>query len=240
VPAGRPLGFLRNLGALRRRGGVSGTLELLGARAFPRIAFYRRTAVVAAVPAGKLSPELNPRRLIQSDGQIEELHARLAASGEPEVPAFTPEMLRRRFAEGYQLWLFHIDGEVAHLRWLAPPRVRFEALSVPVAPGDRVVEAAVTLPGFRGHRLNDRCDRHVQAVLAGEGAERIVSVINAFNRNYLAATLAREWWLLAMVHEAGVAGWRWVRVEVTAPGEGAPFEAAGVSTRRWTRHPQAA
>jgi hypothetical protein len=29
VPAGRPLGFLRSMGALRRRAGVLGTVELL-------------------------------------------------------------------------------------------------------------------------------------------------------------------------------------------------------------------
>jgi hypothetical protein len=214
---------------------VAGTLELLAARAAPAIAFYKRTAVVATPTAGSKSPELAPRVVTASDAEVEELHARMAASGEPEVPAFAPDELRRRFAEGYRLWLFHVDGQVGHMRWIAPPRLLVGGTWVPVAKGDAVVEAAVTLPGFRGHRLNDRCDRHVQAVLAEEGANRIVAVVNAFNRNYLAATLAREWSLLAMVHEAGAGRRRWVRVDVADPNAGVPFETAGMTPGGWVR-----
>jgi SAM-dependent methyltransferase len=229
----RASGFLSNLGRVKGRAGWGGLAELVLARASPRWLAYQRTTLIETPLTGRAHPELDPRCLLASEPVVEELYARLAASGEPEVPAFSPAMVRRRFAAGQAAWLFHRDGRPVHARWIVRDRLRFSGVSLPLPAGYCATEAAVTLPEYRGQGLHVQANEHVRAALRDDGAKGMMSAINGFNRRFLAMTLsprvgARR---LATVHTLSFAGGRWVRV-VPAPQAHAPA-GMGVPMGRW-------
>lgn len=235
----RATGLVRNLRALWRRVGAAGVMELVASRALPRALSYTRMLLVeTAVDRGALHPELEPRRLRAPDAGVLELHAALAASGEPEVPAFTEGDLRERFAAGYELWLFHVDGHVAHALWWGAPHVRFGRLTVPIEDGDRVTEAAVTVPGLRRKGLHRRALEHVHAVAHEEGVSRILSAVNGFQRGLLAtAGSDADVTVHAQLELLTVAARTWVRITPETDAGRRFFERAGLPLQRWMRSP---
>ncbi len=229
----RATGFLRNLGQTVTRAGWLGVLELLAARAAPALIAYERTTIIDTPLEGRAHPEFEPRRLVAPDAEADELFARLAATGEPEVPAFSPAMMRRRFASGHELWLFSVDGQPAHARWIVRDSLRLVGLSIPLPAGYCTTEAAVTLPEFRGRRLHGHANEHLRAVLGGDGTRGMFSAINGFNRRLLAWTLSPAGGAcrVATVHTLSFAGRRWLRV-VSHSGALADV-GLGMATHRW-------
>ena len=235
----RASGFLSNFSRVRRRSGWSGAVELVLARAAPRWLSYQRTSLIETPLEGRPHPELAPRRLNAPEPLVDELCARLASSREPEVPAFSPSMVRQRFAAGHELWLFHLDGSPVHARWIVRDRLRFAGVTTALPPGYCATEAAVTLPGFRRLGLHVRANEHVRTAMSEEGARGMVSAINGFNRRFLATTLSPSVGAhrFATVHALAFAGRRWIRVVPSPPRETGGLEPADldVPTRRWMR-----
>jgi hypothetical protein len=234
-------GFLRNLGQVHRRVGTGGIVELIAARAFPWASFQRLAIIDATTSAGKLHPELRPQRLRSPEPEIERFHVRLAQSGEPEVPAFMPDMLRQRFAAGHELWTFRADDETAHAKWVVSDCLRFAGRSLPLRPDERAFEAGVTLPKFRRRGLNGRAREHVSGVLASEGVRGILGGINGFNRRLLATTLripgTRH---SATIYTVSLGPVRWSRAVPTSSTNAALLERRGLPLGRWFRELPAA
>jgi SAM-dependent methyltransferase len=233
----RAIGFLRSARRVCSRAGPRGVVELVVARALPGLLSYERvTLIEAPMDDRELHPEMRPRRVRSSSPEIEEFHARLAATAEPEVPAFTPEDLRERFEAGHELWLFHEGEEIAQARWIVRDRLRFGGLTVPLAPHERAHEAVVTPAEFRRRGVNKAARKHLRAVLAGEGVTTLLSAIHGFNRRFLPSTLgitgARR---VVTVHVVCIAHRRWYLAAPHAPTGVALLERGGLRTGRWTR-----
>jgi SAM-dependent methyltransferase len=223
---------------LHRHVGTGGIAELLVARVTPRLLSYHRMLLAEGPVDGPLHPELSPVRLRRSTPDVQELHAALAASGEPEVPAFSASILDERFAAGCELWLFHVDGEVAHARWRGPQRVRFGALTVPARREDPVIESVVTLPRFRGLGLSGRGAEHMGAVFREEGARRQLYAINGFNRRYVTSVLtSRDVLPMATVQSVSLGGRGWVKVLPQTDSGQRFFNDAKLTTGRWVPNP---
>jgi SAM-dependent methyltransferase len=235
----RAAGFLLSLRRVHRRVGAGGTLELLAARALPRLLSYQRTLIIETpLKDGELHPELRPLQVRRRDPATEAFHARLASTGEPEVPAFTSEVLDQPFAAGHELWLFHDGDAAAHARWVVSDHLRLAGLEIPLASDERVTEAVATVTGLRARGLNARAREHVRAVLAGEGATRMLCGINGFNRRFAATTLRIEGArLLAVIHAVSVGGRRWVRAAPSATDGVELLARAGVRAGRWVPDP---
>jgi hypothetical protein len=219
----RARGFVRNLRAVFRRAGMGGVIELIAARALPDLLSYRRLVVLGtSLDGGDVHPELRPRRVDAPEPATDLLHTRLGWSDEPDVSAFTPAHVARRLAAGQQLWLFHVDGRLAHARWLVPDRLYVAGRSLRLEPGEFATEGAVTLPEFRGRGLAVAAREHLRSVLGMEGGESMFSVVNGVNRRFLAAALAIEGVdHLATLHVFRVAGRQWVgAVRVSPAGAG--------------------
>lgn len=234
----RIVGFLRSFRGVYARVGARGLAELVFGRAFPGLAFHERMVLVRSPIRETSLSDLGVRRLRRPEPDIEELFARLAATAEPEVPAFPPGELRRRFAAGHELWVFSADGEIVHARWLAADRRRFAGVSLPLRPGERTTEGVVTVASFRGRGASSAAREHVRTLLAREGAGTMFSAIHGFNRAYLASTLrfpgAER---LATVHAIGLGGRRWLRAAPAGTAGTALLEERGMPTRRWISGP---
>ncbi len=235
----RAAGMLRNVRELHRRVGMGGVAELLVSRAFPRaLSYTRMLAVEMAVGQGVHHPQLEAVRLRAPDPRATELLAALSGSGEPEVPAFSAEDLASRFEAGYELWLFHLEGQVACAIWSGPPRLLFGDLSVPIEQGDRVAEAAVTIPALRNRGMHRMGVEHMHAVARDEGVKRMLSAVNGFNRVLLAKADSHPGvTVLARLRMVSVAGRRWVRVSPETDSGRRLFERAGLPANRWARSP---
>ena len=219
--------------------GTRGILELLAARGLPGVISYQRVTLIETPGSGdELHPELRPHRRRRSDAAIEDFHARLVDAGEPEVPAFSAEVLQARFAAGHELWTFEVDGALAHARWTVSDCLRFAGLSVPLVPGEHVTEAILTLPRFRRHGLNVTARAHVRAALGAEGATRMLSAINGFNRGFMRSTLgitgARP---VAEVRVLSLGRRRWYRAAACSAGA-TLLARGGLRAGRWTREPE--
>jgi hypothetical protein len=234
-PRHRATGLLRSLSTLRRRAGIAGLVELCVARAFPGILSYERAVIVATpLAGGRLRPELAPRRLRSSEPAIDEFHARLAATREPEVPAFSPDALRRRFEEGYELWVFHLGGQIAHARWVVSGRRRFPGGSIPLRSDERASEAVVTAAEFRGRGLAWAARDHVRAELSAEGVSTMFSAPSGFNRGFLVATLRSSGAeRVATMHLVSVGRRRWLRAAPGSPSQAELLERRGLAHSRW-------
>jgi hypothetical protein len=236
----RAAGFFRNLRHVHRRVGTGGIVELIGARAFGWASYERIAIIDAATSAGKLHPELRPTQVSSLEPEIERFHARLARSGEPEVPAFTSEALTQRFAAGHELWVFRAGGQIAHAKWVASDCLRFADRSLPLRPDERVLQAGVTLPEFRRRGLNGRAREHVAKVLESQGVTRILGAINGFNRRLLATSLrlpgTRH---AATIHTISLGSKRWLRAVPASPADAALLEGRGVPIGRWLLEPPA-
>ncbi len=235
----RAAGFLRSLPAVHGRIGTAGVVELIGARALPGVISYGRTVIVATpLDGGRHRPELAPRRLRSSEPAIEEFHAQLAATGEPEVPAFSPEELTRRFAAGHELWVFHVNGRIAHARWVVADQRRFPGGSLPLRADERASEALVTAAEFRGRGLAWAARDHLRAVLSAEGVTTIFSAPSGFNRGFLAATLrSRGAEHVASMHLVAVGRRRWLHAVPGSPYQARLLESRGLAHGRWVAVP---
>ena len=226
-------GFLSTFGRVRRRLGWRGVAELLLARTAPRLLAYQRTTLIDTPLVGSAHPELDPRRVVSPEPTVNALFDRLAQSGEPEVPSFSRAMVHRRFAAGQELWLFFVEGEVAHARWIVRDALRFANVSIPLPDGYCATEAAVTLADYRGRQLHASANHHVRAVMGENGARGMLSAMNGLNRGLLAWSVSPDGGAhtVATVHVLTVAGRSWLRVlpasspapqAIEAPGPRSP------------------
>jgi hypothetical protein len=228
-------GLLRNLRRVFARAGTGGMIELVLARTFPRGLSYRRLELLRmSLPGGALHPELRPHRLRRYEPGFERFLAEVAATAEPGVPDLSREALGRRFAAGHELWLFHVDDEIAHARWVARDRLYLAGLWLTLRDRECGTDGAVTLPRHRGRGIAMAARQHLRAALGGEGATTMFSVVTGVDRRYLAAVLRSEGVeRAATVHAVGVAGRQWVRaVRASAPGESLVGR-AGLRPARW-------
>jgi hypothetical protein len=230
----RAIGLIRSLRRVQGRAGKAGLVELIVARALPNALSYGRTVIVATPLAGRLRPELQPRRLCSTEPAIEQFYARLAAVAEPEVPTFTPGELNCRFAAGHELWVFHVDGRIAHTRWVVARYRRFPGGRLPLCADERASEAVVTAPEFRGRGLTWAARDHLGAALRAEGVSTMFSAPSGFNRAFLAATLrSRGAEHVATMHRVSIGWRRWLRASPGSPSHAALLERRGVRPGRW-------
>jgi hypothetical protein len=229
-------GLLRNLRRVFARAGTAGVIELVAARAFPQGLSYRRLELLlTSLPGGALHPELDPRRLRRYEPALDPFLAAVAATGEPGVPDLSRVALRRRFAAGHELWLFHLHGEIAHARWVARDRLYLAGLWLALRDGERGTDGAVTLPAHRGRGIAMAARQHLRAVLGEEGATSMLSLVTGVNRRYRAAALRSEGVeRLATVHAVGLAGRQWLRAAPASAAAESLLGRAGLSGGRWT------
>jgi SAM-dependent methyltransferase len=236
----RAAGFLRNLSHVQRRVGTGGVVELIAARAFPWASYQRVAIIEGTISVGRLHPELRPQRVRSLEPDIERFHARLAESGEPEVPAFMPQVLNQRFAAGHELWVFREGDQIAHAKWVVSDCLRFANRSLPLRPDERVLEAGVTLPEFRRRGINGRARAHVAKVLDSEGVTRVLGAINGFNRRLFATSLKLSGTRhAATIHAISLGTKRWLRAVPATPDHAAMLEGRGLPIGRWLREPPA-
>jgi hypothetical protein len=214
VPS-RALAFLRTSRLVARRAGIAGTVELVLARAAPSVFSMRRSFVVARQTAGaRLHPELAPRRIEELEPELPSLFARLATTGEPEVTPFGPDELAERFAAGKTLWLFHSGGSIAGLIWTGPGPQRVAGVEFPTGPREVTIGGLVTAPAARRRGVARDGLEHVCAVLAAEGVDGLLGMVNGFNREFRAGLLRSGFRERARVYSVTVAGRVWTRVVI--------------------------
>ena len=232
----RAAGFLRNLRRLHKRTGVAGLAELVLARALPPLVAYERMVLVCTLVRREAPSEIVSQRVRARDPAVDRLFARLAAGGEPEVPSFSPAELDERFGAGDELWLFHIDGEVAHLRWTMRGQLRVRGLTFPLADDERGLSAAVTLPGARRRGIYTLAGRHLRGELEKEGVRATVGAIGGFNRRFWPGVLRGEGAeRIATLHVLTLAGRRWVRAVPATDSHAGLLDGRGWGPRRWQR-----
>ncbi len=191
---------------------------------------------LAAMPRAERPPraDLRARRVRSADPAIEAFFARLAATGEPEVPQFSSQELERRFSEGQELWVFEVDGQIAHARWIVPGHRNFPGGSLPLRDDERASEGLVTAAEFRGRGLAWAAREHLWAVLGKEGIKTIYSAPSGFNREFLAATLRTSGAEhVATTHLVAVARRRWLRTTPGSPSQAELLDRRGVPHGRW-------
>lgn len=229
--------LVRNLRTLHRRAGAAGLLELFAARALPRALSYRRVAIIQ-VPSKRrrLHPDLHPRRTRRLDADVERFYAQLAASGEPRVPAFSRELLERHYADGHELWTFHVGEEIAHALWVARDRLNVAGFSLALGEGERALEAGTTPPAYRGRGVATKAVEHVRTVLNNEGTARVLGTVGGYNRPLLGAmSRVDELDRLLTVHVASVAGRSWLRAVPCSPPGAALVQRTGLPRAQWIR-----
>lgn len=234
----RIVGFLRSFRGVYARAGARGLAELVFGRALPRLLSYERVVLIRTPIRETSLSDMRLRRVHAPDSEVEELFAGLARTAEPEVPGFSPDELRARFAAGHELWLFSLEGQIVHARWLVADRFRFAGWSLPLHDHERSPEGAVTPARFRARGVSLGAREHVRTVLAREGASTMLSAIHGFNRAYLTSLLripgAER---LATVHAIGLGGRRWLRAAPADTAGTTLLEERGMPTRRWISAP---
>jgi hypothetical protein len=236
ISAGRRAdGFLRNLRPVLGRAGAAGVVELVAARALVDVVSYRRLIVLAtSLEGGGLRADLHPRRVCAREAVTDLLHTQLGRTGEPGVPGFWPEVVAHRLSAGHQLWVFHVDGEVAHARWVMRDRLYAAGREIPLHATECATEGAVTLPKFRHRGIALGAREHVRAVLRGSGTTWMYSVVSGVNRRFLAGALGLEGVeRVATMHALRLGRRQWVRGTPTSRAGADLLRRAGLTPSRY-------
>jgi GNAT superfamily N-acetyltransferase len=224
-----------NLGLVHDRSGVRGLAELLLARSLPQVLAYERTAILASSTEtrARLHPELDPRVISSPEPAAIELYERLEMNREPDVIVLGEDWLRRLFAAGQQLWIFSLEGRIAHLRWTGPGRLPLGRGALTLRPDERMTRGAVTVPDLRGRGVATAAGEHVRAVLASQGVTTLWGAVHCFNRAYLSGVLRGGYRRVGTVHKAVIGGHCWVRVSPAS--DTSAIDGRGVALNCWTR-----
>ncbi len=181
----RVAGLARNFDLVRQRTGLRGMAELFAERALPTALSYRRTFVLRADCSGEPHPELAPTRVHAPTPALVALFADLARTREPEIEPLSARELSDRLGRGDELWLFHVDGEIGHLRWVTRrwPRT-VSGFALPLGRDERVGVDTVTLPRMRRCGLARMASSHVRYALRREGVTSLYGFVNGSNRRW--------------------------------------------------------
>lgn len=231
----RLAGLTRNLDLVRRRSGWLGLAELVADRALPDVLSYRRTFVTWTDCAGAPHPELAARRVRAFEPDLVRIYDELTDSREPEVTRLDEDRLRARFDRGDELWLFQLEGQLAHLRWVRRDVLAFTGFTLPLRPDERALLGTVTVPAMRRHGLSRTALAHVQHVLATEGVTTLFGMVNGSNRRWHAGLRQMGYRPVATAHVISVAGHRLVRVRPASPSTAELLDQRGVRCARWGR-----
>ena len=108
--------------------------------------------------------------------------------GDPDLDAYATlhggsGEASERFARGERCFGIWLDGTLVSTRWLATGTARLGYLGreVPLAPGDVHIYETYTEAGHRGRGISGIAGAIVPAVLAAEGARRIIGVLEPEN-----------------------------------------------------------
>lgn len=231
----RAAGLARNLGLVLERTGLLGLAELLADRTMPNALSYRRTFVVRAHCAGEPHPELAPTRLCSLKPALIALFAELARTREPEIQHMSEGELAERFACGDELWLFHADGAIGHLRWVTRRPLALTSFTLPLGRDERLGVDTITLPAARRRSLARMASSHVRHVLGSEGVISLYGLVNSSNRRWRAGMQRMGYSPVATVHLVSLAGRQFVRVVPASAAEAELLEQRGIRGGRWLR-----
>lgn len=184
---------------------------------------------------GTLHPELDPQVRRASSPELVALFSELAAGGEPEITPLDAAELEARFAAGDELWLFHRDGRVAHVRWTSSQPVPGPGFALPLGPRERAYRSVVTPPEARRSGVARAASEHVRAALAEEGVEALLMLVNGFNRRFHAGLLRAGHEQVARLRVLTVLGRSWLRVDPATPEHAALLTERGIAIGRFRR-----
>ena len=144
-------------------------------RALGELGYRRQLVTELLLPTGAADttppPDAQARFLDEAD-----LDAYAALHG-------TADEATERFARGERCFGIWLDGRLVSTRWLATGTARLGYLGreVALAPGDVHIHETYTEPGHRGRGISGISGAIVPAVLAAEGARRVVGVLEPEN-----------------------------------------------------------
>jgi hypothetical protein len=226
----RVKGALRSARAVHARAGVGGALELLAARALPRLACVQRTLVFQLLP-GYDDGGAPPRRVLEPEPALLRACAAQAARGEPEVVALDEARIRRRLDRGDELWVLEDGGVPVNLSWVTHA-LHLAGAGLALAGDERALEGIVTL-GRREQGYARRAQRHILVTNAARG-NRVLTAINGLNRGYAEAQRRRNSPRLATAYSVTLVGRTAVRVSAGDDDDSSAWLAAhGFTPGRW-------
>lgn len=232
---GRVADLARTLGRVHERTGWLGLAELVADRALPGDLAYRRRLLLRRECRGRLHPELEPRRVVSYERGLARICERLTQSREPGVSALSEESLRARLERGDELWLFHFEGQLAHLTWVSRgPLVSF-GLRLPLGRNERANAGAVTIPSMRRRGIARASFSHLQHVIAAEGVTSLFAVVHGSSRHWHAGMCRMGYEPVATVQAIGAAGRLLTRVRPATRSMADLLEERGVRCNRWMR-----
>jgi hypothetical protein len=232
----RACGLLRNLRLVVARTGPLGLAELVAARAAPNELSYQRTVILRGECAGVAQPQLHARRVTSFEAGLVELYEELG-TGEPEIRPLGESGLRAHFEYGDELWLFHVDGQVAHLDWISRGPFALRAFLLPLEANERAVVGTITRPSLRRLGIARAALSHLRHELSHKGVTALVVLVNCSNRRWLAGMLRMGYRPVATVHTVCLANRKFVRVVPASREHADALERRGVRLERWTRTP---
>jgi L-amino acid N-acyltransferase YncA len=163
-----------------RETGLPYTLQLLAERVVPKILLDARVVYLSELDLG---------------------HARSATQRDPDIRLAEPDAfehllahhdvvggMRQKLGTGVQLWVLETDGDLDAFMWLDPHMIRpSHWVNVQLAEDEVAGVFLWVSPDRRGTGLGPRMNRHISHECARAGYTRLVSTVDALNRNSLRA-----------------------------------------------------
>jgi GNAT superfamily N-acetyltransferase len=163
-----------------REAGLPYTLQLLAERLVPKLLLDIRVVYLS---------ELDLGGALSTTHKDQEIH--LAESDEFEHLVQHHDVLggmRQKLGSGVQLWVLDADDEVDAFMWLNPDVIQpSHWVRLELAQDEIAGVFLWVAPERRGTGLGPRMNRHISHECARAGYSRIVSTVDAWNRNSLRA-----------------------------------------------------